>query len=84
MTARTSPNRPTPVSAIRKQSISSVTRAALRLAFCSSCGLPATKLPLFSRRLQLSISLSLDLLLAPASMSFGVIQPIALFRRTLL
>jgi hypothetical protein len=40
--------------------------------FRSSRGLLATRLPLFSSLLQLPIPLGMDLLLMPASMSFGV------------
>jgi hypothetical protein len=46
----------------------------------------ATNLSLLPRRLQLPVALRVDLLLRPASMSmsFGVMEPTALFSRTLL
>jgi hypothetical protein len=44
----------------------------------------AAILPLFPRCLQFPIPLGLNLVLIPASMSFGVMYPMALFKRTLL
>lgn len=43
---------------------------------------PATNMPLLPRRLQLPISLGLDLLLTSGELSFGVMYTTALFGRT--
>ena len=50
----------------------------------ASSGLLATNLPLLPGSLQLPVSLRVDLLLPSRQLSFGVMYPVALFRRTLL
>lgn len=52
--------------------------------FDPSHGPLAAILSPFSCRFQFPVPVCLNLLLMPASMSFGVMQPMALFRRTLL
>ena len=50
----------------------------------SSSGLLRTNLPLFPGGLQLPVPFRVDLRCRPANMSFGVMLPTALFKRTLL
>jgi len=47
-------------------------------------GLPPVTLPLLPGSFQLAVAFGVDLLSRPASMSCCVIQPVALFKRTLL